>query len=81
MQPEFLTFAGYLAVLKEIESILNSRPLEEILEDGNALTPNHLLLSGRSTVNAPYTPVEESKLTKRFVYQQELVDRFWQKWY
>ena len=82
LKNEFLTFGGYLTVLKEVESLLNSRPLGEVLEDGSALTPNHLLLSGRATVDTPCPPeVQESKLTKRFVYQQKLVDLFWQKWY
>ena len=81
LKNEFLTFGGYLTVLKEIESILNSRPIGELLEDGSALTPNHLLLSGRATIDAPCAPVEECKLTRRFVYQQQLVDQFWKKWY
>ena len=46
------------------------------------MTPNHLLLSGRATVDAPCPPeVQVSKLTKRYVYQQKLVDQFWRKWY
>ncbi len=82
LKNEFLTFGGYLTVLKEVESLLNSRPLGEVLEDGSALTPNHLLLSGRATVDTPCPlHVQESTLTKRFVYQQKLVDQFWQKWY
>ena len=82
LTPEFLTYAGNLTVLKEIESILNSRPIGELLEDGSALTPNHLLLAGRATVDAPCPPeVQESKITKRYVYQQRLVDQFWKKWY
>ena len=82
LKPQHLTFGEYLTTLKEIESVLNARPLGELLPDGNPLTVNHLLLGGRSTVDAPHPPaVTETKLTRRFTYLQDLVDQWWKKWY
>jgi hypothetical protein len=66
----------------EVESILNSRPLiPETSDDGDALTPNHLLISRCSTGLPPgQFHVNDSYVKRRWRYVQYLASEFWNRW-
>ena len=66
----------------EVESILNSRPLiPDQSDDGDALTPNHLLL-GRSCAELPPGLFQstDSYVKRRWRYVQHLASQFWARW-
>ena len=66
----------------EVESILNSRPLiPEQSDDGDALTPNHLLL-GRTSSELPPGLFQstDSYVKRRWRYVQHLASQFWDRW-
>ena len=66
----------------EVESLLNSRPLiPDQSDDGNALTPNHLLL-GRGTAELPPGLFQrtDSYAIRRWRYVQYLASQFWERW-
>ena len=66
----------------EVESILNSRPLiPETSDDGDALTPNHLLV-GRTSARLPpgQFDAHESFVKRRWRYVQHLATVFWNRW-
>ena len=71
-------------LMKEVEGILNSRPLTPNSNDPDdlePLTPNHLLLL-RSNLNLPpgiFTK-EDSYTTRRWKQVQFLADLFWKRW-
>ena len=74
-------------VLKEIQMILNNRPLcEPVDEDMDFLTPNSILFGARlhlanDCVAFDDIP-EETKLSfsKRYNYLRAIIDNFWKKW-
>ena len=74
-----------LTVLREIENILNNRPLTFLYSDdlSEPLTPNKLLY-GRNleTVVTDHqcNEVKDDDVTKRVVYIRNLIDKFWLKW-
>ena len=72
------------AVLTEVESILNSRPLCVSSDDPNdcePLTPNHLLLQRAVHVLPPGVFVREDIFARRMWRQaQALADHFWKRW-
>ena len=80
-----MTFGELQTFCKEAKQIINSRPLgPRLSEDPTSappLTPNHLLLSGRSTVEVPQGEFKETSLNKRFIFVQNLVTAWWNKWY
>ena len=66
----------------EVESILNSRPLvPEQSDDGDALTPNHLLF-GRTSAELPPGLFQstDSYVKRRWRYVQHLASQFWARW-
>ncbi|XP_024869083.1 uncharacterized protein LOC112452877 [Temnothorax curvispinosus] len=79
-----LTFEEMTTVLCEIEAILNSRPLTQLSNDPNDLTP---LTPGHFLVGTPFnsipspdlTDVSENRLT-RWQLVQQLQQHFWRKW-
>ena len=85
MDKEVLTFGNLQTVCKEVKNILNARPLGPNLSDdpssGPALTPNHLLLAGRASVEIPQGDLQETSLNKKYIFIQNLVKEFWKKWY
>jgi hypothetical protein len=80
-----LTFGELLTFAKEVKAIINSHPIgPQSGEDpttGPPLTPNHLFLAGRSTVETPQGDFQPTKLTKRFTFVQNLISEWWKKWY
>ena len=85
LSKEILTFGNLMTMMKEVKNIINSRPLGPNLSDdpssGPALTPNHLLLAGRATVEIPQGDLQETSLNKKYIFIQNLVKEFWKKWY
>ena len=66
----------------EVESLLNSRPLiPDQSDDGDALTPNHLLF-GRSSAELPPGLFQstDSYVQRRWRYVQHLASQFWARW-
>jgi hypothetical protein len=66
----------------EVECIVNSRPLvPETSDDGDALTPNHLLI-GRCSTGLPPGQFHEndSFVKRRWRYVQHLSSVFWNRW-
>ena len=65
-----------------MESILNSRPLiPDTCDDGDALTPNHLLIGRNSAVLPPgLFDAHQSFAKRRWRYVQHLASVFWDRW-
>ncbi|XP_055837896.1 uncharacterized protein LOC129906249 [Episyrphus balteatus] len=79
-----LTTEELLTVVIEVEAILNSRPIAPLSadpNDGEALTPAHLLI-GSSLRSLPPEPVPEwqTGCLKRWQLLCWLKQQFWQKW-
>ncbi|XP_037828868.1 uncharacterized protein LOC119616534 [Lucilia sericata] len=79
-----LTFEELQTLIVEIEAILNSRPIAPMSDDpndGEALTPGHLLI-GSSLVSIPQETFDSSKLSALNRWQQisYLKNQFWQLW-
>uniref|UniRef100_A0AAG5D3P8 Integrase catalytic domain-containing protein n=1 Tax=Anopheles atroparvus TaxID=41427 RepID=A0AAG5D3P8_ANOAO len=82
--PRVPTDEKLFTTLKEIELIINSRPLTYIpLDDEDAfpITPNHLLL-GSSNGDKPPTSLDDSPAAIRSSWRstQQGADRFWTLW-
>ena len=80
-----LTFSELQLAFFEIANILNSRPLGIVpgsdSDDPTPITPNDLLL-GRSSNDVPQGPFNHNvSKAKRFIYVQNVVDEWWNKWY
>jgi len=79
-----LSYSELATVLTRIEAVINTRPLTTVSDDVRDLTPitpAHLAL-GRSLFDLPdveEVPVNDSK-TRRYLYQQRLVNHFWKRW-
>ena len=83
-----LNYEELLTVLKEVENILNNRPLTYLYTEENVdpLTPNKLIY-GRDlnrTVTPSYLSDEENEnnvdLDTRYAYLQKILDHFWNRW-
>ncbi|XP_064462464.1 uncharacterized protein LOC135373131 [Ornithodoros turicata] len=83
-----LGYEDLATILAEIEAVMNSRPLTYVSEDPNdfaAITPSHFLVGHRLTAlpsrepraATGSTPVD---LRRRWIYQERLTDRLWEKW-
>ena len=73
-----------LALMAEVESVHNSRPLTHVSvdpKDLEAITPNHFLI-GRNSPNIPPDVFDERDLNsrKRWRQAQTLTDHFWRRW-
>jgi len=72
-----------LTITKEVEGLLNSRPLTHVSTDPDdleALTPNHLLI-GRQCIPLPPGVYTDSDLCsrRRWRYAQRQLDHFWRR--
>ncbi|XP_075157710.1 uncharacterized protein LOC142230976 [Haematobia irritans] len=80
----YLTFEELQTVIIDVEAILNSRPIAPISNDpndGEALTPGHLLI-GSSLVAVPDKHIDssQSSLLSRWQRVSFLKQQFWQMW-
>jgi hypothetical protein len=78
-----LNYDELLTVIKEIENIVNNRPLIYMYDDVNQelLTPNKLLF-GRNleTVASDIEISVENDISKRAKYTETLLDHWWKRW-
>ncbi|XP_073835822.1 uncharacterized protein [Musca autumnalis] len=84
MSESYLTFEELQTLIVEIEAILNSRPIASMSNDpndGEALTPGHLLI-GSSLVAIPEKTIEVDKpsLLTRWQRISYLKQQFWHMW-
>ena len=75
------------AVLAEVESTLNSRPLTYEYETEQVLTPSHLIFGRRLSpvswdIGSTIEPEQNNtdSLCKRFLYLSRKLDHFWNRW-
>ncbi|KAF8791614.1 hypothetical protein HNY73_006455 [Argiope bruennichi] len=89
LREQFWIIKGRQFVKKEIEAIVNSRPITYLYNEPSEpspLTPSHFLIGNRLAS----LPVIQSKieklnvnrdsLTKRIKYQQTILNHFWNRW-
>ncbi|XP_029209924.2 uncharacterized protein LOC114973693 [Acropora millepora] len=81
-----LSYQELATVLTRIEAVINSRPLTTVsddIRDLTPITPAHLAL-GRSLFSLPDVEDEvsanKSTTRQRYLYQQKLINHFWQRW-
>ena len=79
-----LTAEELTTILAEIEAVLNSRPIAPLSSDpndGEALTPAHLLIGGslRSIPDCK-VPLKDLSGLKRWQLVSTLKQKFWEKW-
>lgn len=82
--PTRFTFKNMYTVLKQIEAILNSRPLQPLNEDPNealALTPAHFLI-GKPLTLIPEPSVRHITQNRLDIFQQRqaIMQKFWHEW-
>ena len=79
----YLNYEELLTVIKEVENIINNRPLIYMYDDINeqVLTPNKLLFGRNLEVTASSDEViVEKDLSKREHYVNRLIEDWWKKW-
>ena len=84
---EKLSFKELLAVLFEVENVLNNHPLCFVYDVSDVLTPN-CLLYGRNldrenkiVEETDFGVMEGSDLWERKIALQDVVEYFWSVWY
>ena len=79
-----LTDEIMLTALKEVENLLNGRPLTHMSVDPNdpsPLTPNHLLrLAGVPLGPPDVADQHDASSRKRYKRAQSISDAFWRRW-
>ena len=75
-----MSYDEMVTVLKQIESIINSRPITHMFEEvDDALTPSHLLIGKRSTqLPCDITYVKDTDQVNRF--REAIVKTFLHRW-
>lgn len=80
-----LTYEGFLTVLVQIESILNSRPLcplNSTPDQFNPLTPGHFLIGKPLTaIPEPSTQYVPENRLKHYERLQQITEHFWVRWH
>lgn len=81
-----LSYQELATILTRIEAVINSRPLTTVsddIRDLTPITPAHLAI-GRSLFSVPdfvdEISANKSTTRKRYLYQQKLINHFWQRW-
>lgn len=78
-----LTDEGLHTILCEVERLVNSRPItknSDDVNDGGALTPNHVLMFNQVPPLAPGEFHEADIYRCRWRCVQHVVDEFWRRW-
>ena len=79
-----LNYDELRTVLKEIETVINNRPLIYMYDEVNqeVVTPNKLLFGHNLETVAPSDSVAvETDLSKRDSYQTKILDHWWKRWH
>jgi len=84
LENQAVTDEVFQTVLKEVASLLNSRPLTNVCSDPNEpepLTPNHFILGN----HAPHIPADleenfDGLSRRRWKQSQYLVNQYWRRW-
>ena len=81
-----LSYQELATVLIRIEAVINSRRLTTVsddIRDLTPITPAHLVL-GRFLFSSPdlvdEVSANKSTTRQRYLYQQKLINHFWQRW-
>ena len=67
----------------EVEAMVNSRPITKLSDDendGEAITPNQLLLIGNGPQYYPSDYKKSDLIRRRWRFVQHLSNQFWKKW-
>lgn len=79
-----LTFEEMATLLAQIETCLNSRPLQALsddLDNISALTPGHFLIGGPLlTVPEPSLSEKAESSLSRWQHIQKMRDHYWDRW-
>ena len=80
----FLSYVEMCTILKEIESMINSRPLtfiEKSIGDNEVITPAHLALGRalKTIPDVPYGVHKECSISGTYLYRQRLMGIFWKR--
>jgi hypothetical protein len=82
-----LSFEELTTILSEIEMVMNSRPLTYLgnsFEEGEALTPSHLILGRRGcsvqNEEAEETTADRKEMNRRWRFRKKLIDGYWERW-
>ena len=85
MKQRKLELIHFITVLKEIEAIMNSRPLTVVNSTAEApepLTPGHFL-AGRVPLSLPsgnIVGLGKTDLAKVWILREQMVQSFWKRW-
>ena len=76
-----LSYDELITLLKQIESIVNSRPITHMFDDeiDHTLTPSHMLIGKRST-QLPTTTTYINDTNVRNKYREEMINLFMRRW-
>lgn len=81
-----LSYQELATIPTRIEAVINSRPLTTVsddIRDLTPITPAHLAI-GRSLFSLPdfvdELSANKSTTRQRYLYQQKLINHFWQRW-
>ena len=73
----------YMTYLKEIENILNWRPLTSVSDDPqdfSCLSPNSILNMGSLPVSPAYKPLKRDAIRRCWRTVQLMAEEFWKRW-
>ena len=85
LQTSKISYHELQTILKEIESIINNRPLTYVYHDDleYALTPNHLIYGRNLNNQADITKINTTEVNdaeQRLKYVNQLLMHFWRRW-
>ena len=81
LQRSFLSYDEMITLLKQIEAVINSRPITTIYDDDveQPLTPSHLLIGKRAT-QLPEVSPSFYDTEGRSTYRESLITNFMKRW-
>ena len=68
-------------MIKEIEVVVNNRPLTFCYDDEVVLTPNNLIHSRRINRHVIHSEINDNEqITEHFKHVERIIDHFWKRW-